>query len=220
MIIPVLPAAAVGDDLMTGGLSLRKDRFISSFDVDFRETASEISATLKRRSPILTIDVNGFNGRTVNNQLITRTKTRRSEHWVLTGVTTLDDVFDGFHMGADTLLIPYRDLPLNVLKEINDISDRCIPIILTDDRRSSSISGFEDIMESMRNVQRCGFSDVAVLNTSDSNIWDDVLKENERTIPLVFGNAASIIEKGFSDVLEVPSQVHTAQSRNYTHLSG
>jgi hypothetical protein len=209
MITPVLPAVAAGDDMMTGTLSVNGNRFVFSSVSSFKEIASEVSASLERRSPILTVDVDGFNRRIVNNALISKTKTRRSEHWVLTGVTVIDDVFDAFHMGADTLLIPYHNVSPNLLKEINDISDCCIPVIMTNGMSSFSVSGNESIIDSMRNVQRCGSPDVIVLNTSEEDIWDDILKENERTIPLVFGNASKIIEKGFSDVLEVLSQVHT-----------
>jgi len=208
MIIPVLPAAAAGDGIMTGTLSMNRNQFFMSSTSDFKGIASEISKAMERRSPILTVDVNGFNDGTVNNGLITRTKTRRSEHWVLTGITTMDDVFDAFYMGADTLLIPYHNVTPSILREINDLSDRCIPFILTDGMSSFSRSGSEDVIDSLRNVQRCGLSDVVVMNISNDDIWDAVLKENERVIPFVF-EPSGIHEKGFSDVLEVLSQVHT-----------
>ena len=207
MIIPVLPAAAVGNSIMTGTLSLNGDNFISPFDVDFKGTASEISAALERRSPILTVDVKGFNGKIVNNDLISKTKTRRSEHWVLTGITTIDDVFDAFYMGADTLLVPYHTVTADLLKEINEISDRCIPMIMTSGHSSLCPSGHEPLMSSLRTIEQCGFFDTVVMETLNENIWDDILKENERIIPMVFGNSEMITEKGFSDVLEVPLQV-------------
>jgi len=218
MMIPVLPAVTVSDDILTGTLSMDGRRFISSSTSDFKTTASEISRSLERRSPILTVDVNGFNDRIVNNGLIAKTKTRRSEHWVLTGITTIDDVFDAFYMGADTLLLPYHNISPAVLKEINDISDQCIPFIVTDGMSSLSGSGPEDLIESIRNVQRCGFSEAAILNISNGDIWGDVLKENERIIPFVF-EPYVIHEKGFSDVLEVLSQAHITQSQSDAHLS-
>lgn len=171
--------------------------------IPYAERLRNAAEHFGRRSPALMVDVLGMaNGRS-DPDFLKKVHSRKMSVWIMTPVVDVDDVFDAFYSGADVLVIPIHMVRSEkVLREVNALSDRCIPALFTQNGRNMNGRG---IFETAAMVRDCGYSRIAVIETSgeyDGSFWSALRGIDMKVMPYLANAEDGIVaaQSEFEDI--------------------
>ena len=129
----------------------------------------------KERGKVFVADVESLNRRTFNPSFMEYCKTPGNELWVIESLNRSDDVFDAFLGNADKVVFPCGDVrSSSEFEKILEISDNCIPLLMTGDTRRKSA----DLEKEVSDLSSKGFVNIMVANLDGSvtdEKWDTLM---------------------------------------------
>ncbi len=124
----------------------------------------------KERGKVLVADIESLNGRTFNPSFMEYCKTPGNDLWIIESLNHAEDVFDAFLGNADKVVFPCADMYDEYeFDKILEISDNCIPLLVTGDKRRTSTNIEEDVYH----LSSKGFSNIMVADM-DGSVTDDI----------------------------------------------
>ena len=129
----------------------------------------------KERGKVFVADVESLNRRTFNPSFMEYCKTPGNELWVIESLNRSDDVFDAFLGNADKVVFPCGDVrSSSEFEKILEISDNCIPLLMTGDARRKSA----DLEKEVSDLSSKGFVNIMVADLDGSvtdEKWDTLM---------------------------------------------
>ncbi|MCQ2085736.1 MAG: hypothetical protein MJZ21_06295, partial [archaeon] len=152
------------------------DRKISVIDTVPAMTLPELKSG-KERGKVIVVDALGMNRRVFNAGFIEFCKTPGNELWLVEPIYDDADVLDAFLGYADKIIFPYTDIRRDaVLKDILEISDNCIPLLVCSKRTCNG----KDPVDLVRMLSETGFHNIMVADMDGSvspETWENMLDE-------------------------------------------
>lgn len=202
MIIPMIPTIIDGG-WRTGSLSFTDGTPSCAGEGDVNVRMRELREARDRKDPIMIMDVDGICDKRMGPEIIRRTKKRKMNIWLMTSITSVDDIFDAFYSGSSSLFMPLHLIPSeNVLKEINTLSEECVPTLFLSNGKAL---GSRDAAAAVALARRCGYRRICVMETSgtyDGNLWRWLFSTGMDVIPYVH----KINEEGMKDLSDIGFQ--------------
>lgn len=157
-----------------------------------------LKSQLDKSVPLFMIDVG--QGKTgPDYSMIKESHIRGWQRWFDPGIRSIDDIFDAFSMDIDMLFIRSSCLnSLELLKEAQEISDSCIPLLMCYGNSVIFNNGTRDLDETLKEIDSVDFENIMVLdllslgkkNKPGNPFWRDIYRGSANLIP-----AGGITEK-------------------------
>ncbi len=168
--IPLLYAVIEDRKVLVGPASCKDGKF-GVMDTVRINTVQRLK-TGAERGKVLVVDTVGMNAGKFNAPFIEYCKVPGNDLWLVEPVYDDADVLDAFIGYADKIVFPYEYVrDDSVLKDILDISDNCIPLLVV---RDGGCKG-EDPARVVDRLVPKGFHNVMVADMDGSlsdNVWD------------------------------------------------
>jgi hypothetical protein len=158
------------------------------------------------RTEVLLVDVKGLRRREMDDRTFTDIRFPGSDIWLLTHIRDVEDVFDCFMRGIMKLLVPFHTIKdYEVMADIFDMSDNCIPVLFVRDRNVIMRGGrTKDLRTAIADMYQMGFREIAVLDTDSSvgkDEWTALSERYEGIIPFVRNGDAAADGIGFRKMI-------------------
>jgi len=176
----------------------------------YADVMSSLSKTYGKDLPLVVVDVDGLRRRDIEPDVLKKMKATRNI-WLMTGIRNAGDMMDAFHGDIGKLVVPYHMTTDADLKEMNELSDSCVPALFLGRGGVHVKKGTVPLRNVMRTLREMNFRKVLVFVTDDG-ITDPLSDAGEYcdiVIPYIQKkeNAESAGEMGFTDVMISASEL-------------
>jgi hypothetical protein len=108
-------------------------------------------------------DIEGFRTGNQDTEALKQLLRRRPSAWLSMGMTSEEDLFDGLYMGAGMVLADtFSMTSLELLKDLHELSDRCLPMVIYDGRVVWRREGERDLSKTLDTLTRMGYAEIVV----------------------------------------------------------
>jgi hypothetical protein len=206
MYIPVIPAQIIAGNVMAShilfsGTDVRMDER----PVSYGNLINSLSGICDKSTPMLVVDVIGLEKRDIEPEILRKIRPKR-EMWFMTGIRNAGDVMDAFHGDIGKLVVPYHMTSDALLKEMNELSDSCVPALFADGKGVHMSGRRGDLKTVVRTLERTGFRKMILFDVSGSSAeytFGSLSDLADTVIPYASSkeDADVIHETGFKDVM-------------------
>ncbi|MDR0791529.1 MAG: hypothetical protein LBE47_03210 [Methanomassiliicoccaceae archaeon] len=206
MDIPVMPVRTVADNTVTShilfsGTDVRMD----DNSVSFMDLVRSLSEVCDKGTPMIVADVDGLQKRDIEPNVIRKLRSKR-EMWLMTGIRNDGDVMDAFHGDISKIIVPYHLTSDRLLREMNELSDCCIPALFVDDKGVHMNGPRKELRTVVRIIENIGLRKMLVFDVSDDSadrVWSPLADLAGTVIPYAPSkeDADIIHDMGFNDVM-------------------
>lgn len=123
VLIPVISVSGKRGGFTSGSLSFKKGKPYLS---DTESLLENVKRQCANSDTVAILDVDGFSSRSMNGDIIKELKIKGRTTILITGIETLDDVFDALCSNFDMIALPYHMAEEDLLSEALEISDSVI----------------------------------------------------------------------------------------------
>ena len=157
------PISGKRGSFRSGDVSFDSGRFVIRSEKDSRIVLTQIHDETDRDDCIPIIDVDSFDRRFINSDLVKDLRLRGRNLWLISYIRTIDDVIDAMCGSFEILCVPTHTVDgMDVLSDALEISDRIIPTVFVD---KSGVPLFERSLDRIvKDVRNLGYPGYALLD--------------------------------------------------------
>jgi hypothetical protein len=206
MDIPVIPVRTVGNNMVASHITFSgTDVIMDDNIVGYRDLLNSLSGVCDKETPIIAVDIVGLQRMDIEPEILRRIRSKR-EMWLMTGIRDAGDVMDAFHGNISKLVVPYHMTSDDLLREMNELSDSCIPALFADRDGVHMKGRRRELRTVIRALEKIGFRRMIVFDTSSSDptdTWNSLYDLADAIIPYASSkeDADVMREIGFRDVM-------------------
>jgi len=158
------------------------------------------------RMSVLVVDVKGLGRKRLDDRLLMNMKFSGSDIWFMTFIKDVEDVFDCFMGNVVKVLMPYHTVRNDIVpREVFEVTENCIPVLFVlNGRVVCREEQTEDIGEAIREMERIGFREIAVLDidyTLRDDDWASLHERSSGIIPFVRSRDKADRIAGFQNII-------------------
>lgn len=110
---------------------------------------------------MLLMDIEGFRSGRQDSEALKQLLRRRPSAWLSMGMTSTEDLFDALYMGAGTVLADtFSADSLDLFRDLHELSDRCIPMVIYDGSVVWRRGGERDLGRVLDSLEEIGYTEI------------------------------------------------------------
>jgi uncharacterized protein related to proFAR isomerase len=150
-------------------------------------------------SEMLLMDIEGFRSGDQDPEALKQLLRRRPSAWLSMGMTSAEDLFDGLYMGAGMVLADtFSSGSLDLFKELHELSDRCLPMVVYDGSVVWRRGGERDLGRVLDSLEEIGYAEIVFFDIRTER------PDREALLDLLSQRKGIIIGGGISEA-DLPS---------------
>jgi hypothetical protein len=202
MEIPIIPLC------MRNGIALTSDITFDGYSlsmaggrVDYDILFPPVARACGRDGPMIVADIEGMRRRDIMPDVLRKIGTKR-ETWFMTCIRNADDLMDSFSGNAESIAVPYHFTSDRSLKEMTEMSDRCIPALFMDPGGVHTSGIKKDALTLIRSLENMNFGKILTFDISGTYRWDRISDHADTVIPFVrYEDRDSAHKAGFDNIM-------------------
>ncbi|MCL2786597.1 MAG: hypothetical protein FWD81_05215 [Methanomassiliicoccaceae archaeon] len=205
MDIPVIPLRIRWGTMTSSDVVLSGNSVVMSDDVcSYDELLASLTDVCSKDTPILVADVRGMQKRDITPGVVKRVRMKH-ELWMMTGVRDAGDLMDAFQSDAGKVIVPYHLTSDELLREMTELSDCCIPALFADRGAVHMRGKKNDLRSVVRTMESMNLRKVLVFDQSGDNVrtWEAASGLADTVIPFIpSGTDTDAVHRlGFGDIM-------------------
>ena len=208
MDIPLMPLRMrrremISSDIILSGASVSMADDI----INYEGLLSSVADAVGKDVPIVAVDVKGIQRKDIDQDILKKIRTKR-EFWLMTGIRNTGDLMDAFQGDIGKAVVPYQFTTDELLREMTEISDCCIPALFVDDGGVLAGRKRKDLRGTVRTMEEMNFRKILMFDVSGGDgirLCEYAAGISDALIPFIASNRKEDIDSanslGFRDVI-------------------